>query len=228
MWSDELAEKVLKTFHFLNETDEKIFEEFKNNAIFASLKTGDHVFWEGDHCQNLALLVSGTVRVYKIGESGREITLYRIKKGEGCMLTISCILSDGKFPAMAQIEEDTEALIISAGVFRDWVDRYPVWRSFVCGLLSQRLASIIMTVEEIAFRRMDKRIGEFLFDRYRKYGSELKITHQEIALELGSAREVVSRILKEFEQQGKIKQSRGIIQVCRPEDLRKERYGTPE
>ncbi|MCB0071632.1 MAG: Crp/Fnr family transcriptional regulator [Caldilineaceae bacterium] len=184
--------------------------DFDRYAQVHHIPAGAPIAWEGDACDQLAIVLAGTVRVYKVGESGREITLYRIEETESCVLTASCILSRTQFPALAVAETDVEAVLIPAYVLRDWVARYEPWRDYVFDMMSQRLADVIATVEEVAFRRMDARIAEFLAG-LGENGATIPITHQEIASELGTAREVVSRILKDLERGGLIALSRGAV-----------------
>jgi len=166
------------------------------------------VFLEGERVDAIALLISGVVRVYKIGEMGREITLYRFGNGESCILTANAILNQKRFPAVAVVERAAEAVMIPADTFRDWVGRYDLWREFVFDLLSQRLSSVMSIVDEVVFRRMDGRIAGLLLSRLRA-GSRIQTTHQEIAAELGTSREVVSRILEGFASAGLIDALRG-------------------
>jgi CRP/FNR family transcriptional regulator len=167
----------------------------------------------------MALLLSGSVRVYKIGESGREITLYRLGPGRSCILTASCIVNDLAFPAHAMVEENVEALVVPAPVFQDWVSRHEVWRKYVFALASQRLANVIMLIEEVAFGRMDKRLADYLSAAATAAEGDppvLKTTHEAIAADLGSSREVVSRLLKDLEVRGVVKLARGTITVLQP------------
>ena len=149
----------------------------------------------------IALLISGVVRVYKIGETGREITLYRFGLGQSCILTANAILSERSFPAIATVEREAEAVMIPADTFRDWVRRHDLWREFVFDLLSQRLVSVMALVEEVAFQRMDRRVAAFLLNR-AQIQNPIHITHQEIAAELGSSREVISRLLEDLASEG--------------------------
>jgi CRP/FNR family transcriptional regulator len=160
----------------------------------------------------IALLISGAVRVYKVGETGREITLYRFGLGESCILTANAILAEQSFSAIATVEQDVEAVMIPASTFRSWVQRYELWRTFVYGLLAQRLASVMELVEEVTFRRMDIRVAALLLERSQTQ-NPLSITHQEIAAELGSSREVISRILENFAAQGIVRVLRGSIVI---------------
>lgn len=198
---------------FLKHAPDSFWDLFTNAVQIQKIPSGATVFWEGDACHSLALLLSGQVRVFKVGESGREITLYRFGRGEGCILTASCIMQGGSFPAIAQVEQDAEAVLVPSNALKDWMNRFDFWREFVLGLLAQRLGNVIATIEEIAFKRMDQRLATFILERIQGEIQILQLTHQEIAVELGTAREVISRILKDFEMSGIIRLSRGSIEV---------------
>lgn len=212
MIDDAQFERITRSLSFLREADTAARRDFMAAAFLARIPAGRDVFIEGDQVDSIALLLSGVVRVYKIGETGREITLYRFGNGESCILTANVILSRQTFPAIATVEQDAEAVLVPAAAFRDWVNRHELWREFTFRLLSQRLASVIATVEEVAFRRMDTRLAAFLLARSR--GSDpIRITHQQIAAELGSSREVISRLLENLEAEGLIRRARGVIEV---------------
>ncbi|MEW6600461.1 MAG: Crp/Fnr family transcriptional regulator, partial [Nitrospirota bacterium] len=160
-------EKILNAFPFLQNADKEVRELVLKHAVIARIPRGEFIFFEGDECRQLALILAGSVRVYKPGESGKEITLYRLGAGESCILTASCIFAQSTFPAVAVTEEDVEAAVIPAYIFRDWINRYEVWRMYVFHLLSKRLSEVLMTLEEVAFRRMDMRIAELLIKAHR-------------------------------------------------------------
>jgi CRP/FNR family transcriptional regulator len=212
MLDPQQFERSLQAMPILRQADPGLLREFQQKASFARIPRGRDVFIEGDQVDAIALLISGVVRVYKIGETGREITLYRFGNGESCILTANAILSRKSFPAVATVEKEAEAVMIPADTFRDWVRRYDLWREFVFELLSQRLSSVMAIVEEVAFRRMDGRVASLLLERGLRSDS-IRITHQEIAAELGSSREVVSRILEDFSAQGLIEPARGTIKI---------------
>jgi CRP/FNR family transcriptional regulator len=203
---------IEKNFSFLKSTDREVKEQLLKYVSVKQFPEGQFICWEGDVCAQLAIVLSGVVRVYKVGESGREITLYRIEANDSCILTASCILSQIRFPALAVVEKEVRAALIPAAIVRNWIERYDVWREYVFRLMSKRLADVIATVEEIAFRRVDVRIAEFLAGLAGKQ-EDIAITHQQIAYELGTAREVVSRILKDFEREQIISLTRGSITV---------------
>lgn len=206
------VEKISKALPFLQHADPQLLREFEQSAFLARIPAGRDVFIEGDLAEAIALLISGVVRVYKIGETGREITLYRFGNGQSCILTANAILNQKTFPAVATVEKDAEAVMIPAATFRAWVNRYDLWREFVFDLLSQRLASVMEIVDEIAFQRMDVRIAALLLARSREQ-NPMRITHQEIAAELGSSREVISRLLEDFTERGLIHAGRGEVEV---------------
>lgn len=206
------ADRIARVLPMLRRADPQLWREFQRNAFFARIPAGRDVFVEGDRADSIALLISGVVRVYKIGESGREITLYRFGSGESCILTANAILSRQSFPAIATVEQEAEAVMIPADAFRDWVRRYDLWREFIFDLLSQRLASVMEIVDEVAFHRMDTRLASFLLERSR-IQNPIRITHQEIAAELGSSREVISRLLEDFAGQGIIRAARGAVEI---------------
>ncbi len=212
MISNEQYNRITRVLPILERADSQLVREFQQAAIFARIPTGKDVFVEGDRAESIALLVSGVVRVYKIGETGREITLYRFGNGSSCILTANAILSHQNFPAIATVEQDAEAVMISADTFRDWVRRYDLWREFFFDLVSQRLSTVMAIIDEVAFQRMDRRIASLLLNQ-AKVQNPLRITHQQIAAELGSSREVISRLLEDFVSDGSIRSGRGMIEV---------------
>ena len=131
----------------------------------ARIPAGRDVFVEGDEVGAIPLLVSGTVRVYQLGETGREVTLYRFRPGESCVLTANAILTEQSFPAIATVEDDAEAVMIPAQVFREWVATEALWRIFFVQLVAQRLESVMNVVDEVAFRRLDQRVATLIARR---------------------------------------------------------------
>ncbi|HMZ07833.1 MAG TPA: Crp/Fnr family transcriptional regulator [Anaerolineales bacterium] len=204
---------------FLEGADSAFITEFQKASFLAHIPAGRDVFLEGDRIEAIAILISGVVRVYKIGETGREITLYRFGNGSSCILTANAILNQTTFPAIATVEQDAEAIMIPAATFRDWVNRYETWRSFIFELLSQRLSTVMAVVDEVVFHRMDRRVATLLLER-GKIHNPVRITHQEIASELGSSREVISRLLEDFISNGAIRSGRGTIEILDFEELK--------
>ncbi len=194
------SERLYQTFQFLH-SEKGIIDQIVSSAAIQRIPKGTIMLFEGDECRHFGLLFSGVVRIYKVSETGKEITLYRVSGGECCVLIAFCIMYQKGFPAHAVVEEDVEVVIIPSDLLREWVQRYDGWRKYIFNLLSKRFSQVLGTVEEVAFRRMDIRIAEMLVGLAQNNGSNIIITHQDIALELGTSREVVSRILKYFENE---------------------------
>jgi CRP/FNR family transcriptional regulator len=218
MITDQQLKRVSQALPILQDAEAPLIREFQQIAFLARIPAGDDVFLEGDPVDAIALLISGVVRVYKIGETGREITLYRFGNGESCILTANAILSQKSFPAVATVEKEAEAVMIPAEVFRDWVKRYDPWREFVFDLLSERLSTVMAVVEEVVFQRMDRRVASWLLSRSRT-SKPIQTTHQAIAAELGSSREVISRILEDFSQKGWVEVGRGTVEILDMDEL---------
>jgi CRP/FNR family transcriptional regulator len=195
----------------LVDADEAILERLLENAQIVKLDHDRFVFHAGDLCQAFLILLDGEVRVQLTSESGREVTLYRIGPGGSCILTTSCLLSNENYPAEAIAESDIEALAIPVSSFQSALEESQWFRRFVFDGFSTRLTSVIQKIEQIAFTAIDVRLAGVLLELDRK-GVE-KITHQDIAVELGTAREVVSRHLKRFESEGWVRLGRGQVSL---------------
>ncbi len=212
-FDERLEESVFGAFPFLRTGDPALRRDFFDAAAKVTIPPGQFICMEGDQCGQLPLVMSGRARVYKSGEQGREITLYRLETGESCILTAACIASAHAFPAFAVTETEVEALVIPAPSFHAWLTRHEAWRAYVFELLWKRLANVIAVVEEVTFRRMDARIAGYLVERSEASNGVIETTHESIADELGTAREVVSRILKDFEHDDRVSLSRGAIRI---------------
>lgn len=166
---------------------------------------------EGDECQEFVLMLSGEKRIYKTSGSTREITLYEIGPGDICVLNASCILSNARLPANAATTCDTDVLLLSAQDFLKLIGRYEEMRAFIFSHINTGLAAIMTLISEIVFGKMDERLINYLIE---KSGNDhLERTHQQIAQDLGTSREVVSRLLKDLERRGLIALSRNHIQL---------------
>lgn len=206
--------EILSCYEFYRDADPVFRRELENASVAVKLPPGTDYFREGGQCRQVALIGRGSVRVFKKGETGREITLYYVLPGETCILSASCMLGESRYPANAVIEEETEAVVLDAGFFRGAVSAREEVRRFVFDSLSRRLADVLALLEEISFGRMDRRLADFLLRKFAEQGGEggvLTMTHEQIAAELGTAREVVSRLLKELERSGAVGLSRGRI-----------------
>jgi len=205
---------ILARIPFITEAPPELRSLLTEAASVVHLASGEYFLREGDSCAHFAIVVSGKMRVFKLGESGHEITLYHVGPGEACPLNVSCILSDRAVPAMARVEEDVEAVVFPAAAFRRWIAEHESLRAFVFQMFASRLTEVMSLVEEVAFRRMDQRLARRLAELFLRGDSSqpaVETTHAELAADLGTAREVISRLLKELERLGAIRLSRGRI-----------------
>ncbi len=170
----------------------------------------------GDPCPNIGFLLSGEIRVFKEGEIGREITLYEIYPGEACILNASSIITHTAYPATATAITDIEMLAMPEKVFRELLVLHEDMRTFIFRLFSNRLSLIIELVEEVAFGKMDERLMEYLIEKAED--GKIFSTHRNIANDLGTSREVISRLLKDIERKGNIIISRKMIQLVNDEN----------
>ncbi len=176
------------------------------------------VFRDGDPCQNYLLVLEGAVRVQKVSESGREIVLYRVEDGQSCVLTTSCLLANERYVAEAITETEVKAVTIPFAHFLEALGGSRKFREFVFESYGQRIADLVTLIDAIAFGRMDSRLARCLLERADTQ-REASATHNELARELGTAREVVSRLLKDFESRGWVALHRGRIEIRDPATL---------
>lgn len=182
----------------------------------AALKTmkvpaGAVLFRDGDACQGYVFVINGSVRVQKMDPDGREIVLYRVEDGQTCMLTTSCLLGDKAYPAEGVAEVESELVLIPAARF-DALLADSAFRKFALGMISDRIADLMALIEDVAFGRMDVRLARRLLE-LDNGNHTLRLTHQQLATELGTAREVISRLLKDFERRSLVALRRGEISL---------------
>ena len=206
-------DEILDALPFLEDVEQAGIQELQRFGIYSLIPKHQFITMEGDSCQFFSFVLSGKIKVYKTAENGREITLYRLEKGQSCILTASCILSNKKFPAISFSEEPVSVISIPSPLFLEWVGKHDFWRNYVFNLLSERLSAIISVVEEIAFRNVDIRLAQHLNKITNANKDKIKTTHQLIAGDIGTSREVVSRLLKDFEDEGILILSRGSIKI---------------
>lgn len=191
----------------------------KRMSLFATLnirdmESGTIILREGQVCSNVPFVLEGSIRVFKTAESGREITLYRIEKGQSCILSTGCGRGLASFPATVVTESVTSAAFFPSETVRRLFAEGPAFREFVLEQYSRRMAEVMELVEEIAFRRVDERLAQWIQERASSSSSGLvEATHQELADHVGTSREVVSRILKDWEQRKALEISRGSLRL---------------
>ncbi len=181
---------------------------------------GTVMFRESDACKNFLWMLEGTVRVYKHSPDGREVTLYRVEPGDMCVLSLNALLGGRPYPAEALAETDITGLVIAGSTLLPVIDQSDSLRRYVMKMLTDRLYETMALVSDIAFHRLDLRLACLLGQRFERSGGEpLCVTHAQLARELGTTREVISRILKEFEHQECVRLARGRIYLVSRQGL---------
>jgi CRP/FNR family transcriptional regulator len=205
---------VLNQYTFYKNAEKSLQDEIETNSTIVKLEPNSYFYKKGGQCSHIALVGSGSVRVFVIGKSGREATLYHVLPGESCPINILSAMLDKKTPALAIAEVPLEAVVLPVGIFRKWVAERPVVQQYVFEALASRLVDVLSLMEDTKFRKMDQRLTEYLLNQFENSDYDppmAQITHEKIAIELGSAREVISRLLGELERMGCVGLARGRI-----------------
>lgn len=169
--------------------------------------------------QHAVFVLSGTVRIFNGNEQGREITLYRVHGGQNCVLMMASILGDTPYEASVEIEEDTDLLLVPIPVFKHWMEICQPLRAFIFGQMVERITSVTTLLDRIAFRPVTYRIAQLLLENTDDNHATLRMTHEQAAIELGTAREVVSRALRALTDKRIISQGRGSIEILDRDEL---------
>jgi len=211
------TDRFLKIFGSLLPTGE--WPAGKRSLVLESLRyremeSGTTILREGQVCSNVPFVLEGAIRVFKTAESGREITLYRIEAGQSCILSTGCGKALAFFPATVITEKATSAAFMPSDMVRRLFAEGPSFRDFILEQYSSRMAEVMELVEEVAFRRVDERLAQWIQEQCSANPSGLVVaTHQELADHVGTSREVVSRILKDWEQRKALEISRGSLKL---------------
>ncbi|HTT13287.1 MAG TPA: Crp/Fnr family transcriptional regulator [Burkholderiaceae bacterium] len=210
--SDELQATrslLLERFPVFADLPERRLTEVLAQAQLRRVPAGGTMFEANMPCTGFPLVLEGSVRVTKLSPTGREIVLYRVAPGEGCILAGSCLLGHNEYSASALAEDDVTVLVVPPPLFQELILHHESFRRFVFDMYGARLAEVMELLEEVAFRRLDTRLAQLLIQR----GPVINATHQKLADELGSVRVFVSRLLRNFEQRGWVKLEREKVTV---------------
>jgi len=202
----------MQSFSFFNDLDQDAQTELLYHAHQVTVPAGMTLFKQGDTCQDILFLTKGSVRVYRQHESGAEITLYYLEPGEQCNVNITSSLSEMPAIGTAVSESDIEGYMLPSSIVKKFFMNEAKYQQFVFSLYDLRLTALAEMVEDVRFKKLDERLLDWIKEQKE---SILKITHERIASHLGSSREVISRLLKEFERQGIVKLSRGSIEILK-------------
>lgn len=208
-------------FPFWDEISEADREFICQNSFALTYPKGTNIH-NGNDCSGVILVRSGSLRLYMMSEEGKDITLYRLHKGDICMLSASCVLQTITFDVFVDAEDDSECYIISGSAFAEISERNPKIKIFALETAVSRFSDVMWVMQQILFMSMDKRLAIFLCDEAARTNSDtVMMTHGQIARYIGSAREVVSRMLKYFANEGIVEVSRKGIKILDKNRLRK-------
>lgn len=175
---------------------------------------GKVILKEHEFIKVIPLVLEGSIKLRKLDLTGREIIFYHIEPGESCILSITSCLHERESHAEAIIEKRTRMIVVEASDVRSWMNQFPSWRKFIVKLYYERMAELMTLLDSVIFKSVDDRLVHYLKDK--AIGNELEITHQQLASELGTAREVISRLLKQMEREEYISLERGKIKIIKP------------
>ncbi|MHC4707516.1 MAG: Crp/Fnr family transcriptional regulator [Planctomycetota bacterium] len=214
MMAELNAEQFTETFSFFRNSPRQLVEDILSSSRHAFAHLGTLMHLEGEPCTYLELVLSGEERGYKSGPAAKEITLYEVGPGEACPINAVCVLTDTAFPLNVAAITDVSLLLIPAKDFKNLLSEYEEMRTFVFRSVGQRFEAVLGLVDELVFKKMDQRLFDYIVEKSED--GRLPTTHQQIANDLGTAREVVSRLLRSFERDGRVALSRGHIRLLGP------------
>ena len=197
-------------------------ERIRSTSILHSVKGGTMLHSGGPDCLGLLLVKSGQLRAYMLSEEGREITICRFFEMDICLFSASCVMRNMQFSVFIEAEKDSEVFVIPACLYQNLMDESLPLANFSHNLITSHLSEVMWLMEQIMWKSFDKRLAAFLLEECAVEGNNsLKITHEKIANHLGTAREVVTRMLRYFQSEGMVKLTRGTVDITDEKKLRK-------
>lgn len=220
MSTPALATQLLDLYPALQGLEQATLDSLLQHAQVVEVPAGTSLFGAGSPCRQFPFVLQGSIRVAKVGD-GRELQLYRVGPGESCVLTSSCLVGSSDYPASGVVAADARLVVLPRDAFDDLMARHPPFRQYVFGLFAERLADLMGLVEAVAFHKLDRRVAAALLGR----GKVVSLTHQQLADELGSVREIVTRVLRGFADEGWVRLARGSIEIVDAGALRRVAAG---
>ncbi len=207
-------ELFARWFPFWDKLSEAQKREFCIQTSFAEYDKGQNIHGNTGNCTGAILVKSGCLRAYMLSDEGKEITLYRLYQGDICMLSASCVIQSITFDVFVDAEVKSEVYIISSGAFSRLMEDNVYVENFALRIATERFSEVMWAMQQILFMSFDRRLAVFLLDENAKDGGDtIKLTQEQIAKYMGSAREVVSRMLKYFSTEGLVEVSRGGVKI---------------
>lgn len=217
----ESINRYLEALPFWNRLTEDEKELIKQNSSVQKYEKGRLIHGCDSNCLGMITVINGSIRTYLMSEEGREVTLFKLYKNDTCVLAASCIISQITFDTFMTAEDDCDILVIPASVFLQLIEKNIYVKCYMYELSTERFSSVMWSMQQILFMKFDRRLASFLIDEYERTGQAvIKMTHEQIAQNVSSAREVVARMLKRFALDGLIELKRGNIRLIDIEGLR--------
>lgn len=211
-------QKIFPFWDHLTKADQELL---CRSTASLSYQKGELLHGGGNECTGAIVVRSGRLRVYLLSDEGREITLYRLDPGEICILSASCVLKSITFDVFVDAQQESEVFLINGKTFSEITEHNLYAQNFALTLAVKRFSEVMWTMQQILFMSFDRRLAHFLLEESQKTGSSsIRLTQEQIASYTGSAREVVSRMLKYFSSEGLVSHGRGGIEILNPEGLR--------
>ncbi len=202
----------LEQLPFWPSLSERERDMVRRSAVLRRYEKGALIHDGGNECLGMLLLLSGEIRTYLLSDEGREVTLYRLYAGDVCVLSASCVISQITFDTQISAQQETEVLIIPASIIAALREENLSLRCFLYELATQRFSDVMWAMQQILFKGLDRRLAGFLLDEAERTGSStVRMTHEQIAQHISSAREAVARMLKNFSEDGLVSLKRGAI-----------------
>lgn len=199
---------------FKNIFEKNLLEEIENNGLKKSYVSGEVILEVGKTIRMMPLIVKGAIKVSRIDDNSNEVLLYYVNPLESCSMTFTCCMQAKKSEIRAVAEEDVELLMLPNHFMDDWMNKYPTWKSFVMNTIQSRFEELLHVVDQIAFKKLDERLIDYLNEKVRVSGSTLlNLSHLEISRDLATSRVVISRLLKQLENQNKLLLYRNQIKI---------------
>jgi len=204
------------TEQFAHIFESELLTEFKDKAKHISAKEGDIILDIGQTVRVIPIVLSGTLKISRIDDNGNELLLYYVGAKESCAMTFTCCMQQFPSEVKAVAEDDVEFLAVPISMMDEWMMKYPTWKSFVMKTIRVRFNELLSSIDQLAFQKLDERLIHYLKEKSKATGSSLiNLSHEQIANEMASSREVISRLLKKLENDKKLLLYRNQIKLLR-------------
>ena len=205
-----ITEKIKHIF------EPELLKEIERKSKLVSAKEGDVIIDIGQTVRVMPVLERGTLKITRVDDQGKELFLYYVTANESCAMTFTCCMQQFPSEIKATADSDLEYLAIPISVMDEWLSKYPTWKSFVMRTIRNRFNELLNAIDQLAFQKLDERLAHYLKEKSKATGSSLiNLSHEQIATEMASSREVISRLLKKLENDGKVLLYRNQIKIMK-------------